>query len=79
MKNEDYLKILEKEHQRVPQKGGFFPLPEFPEKKKEDKDICNDPEHKPPTHICIPQGMGYKHICPSCGKISVIIPPQYTL
>ena len=48
--------------------GGFFDLP---------KDTrCKDKSHKPPTHIYIPQGKGYRHVCPSCGKVTDLIPPQ---
>jgi hypothetical protein len=52
-------------------KGGFFPLPK--------SEQCRHPEHKPPTHIHIPQGQGYRHICPGCGNVVDIIPPQVTL
>ena len=49
-------------------KGGFFDLP---------KDTgCKDKSHKPPMHIYIPQGKGYRHVCPSCGKVTDLIPPQ---
>ena len=48
--------------------GGFFDL-DLPKK-------CNNPSHEPPTHIHIPQGKGYRHICPSCGKVTDLIPPQ---
>ena len=48
--------------------GGFFDLP---------KDTrCKDKSHNPPTHIYIPQGKGYRHVCPSCGKVTELIPPQ---
>lgn len=60
---------------RKPQEGGFFPLPKFPEKEK-DMDTCNDHEHNPPQYLHIPQGQGYKHVCPSCGKVQIVIPPQ---
>lgn len=49
-------------------KGGFFDL-DIPES-------CNDPEHNPPSHLHIPQGKGYRHVCPSCKKEQIIIPPQ---
>lgn len=52
-------------------KGGFFDLP--------IKQTCRHPSHNPPTHIHIPQGQGYKHICPQCGKETILIPPQITL
>ena len=48
--------------------SGFFDLPE---QKK-----CNDVEHDPPKHLYIPQGQGYRHVCPSCGKETIIIPEQ---
>lgn len=48
--------------------SGFFDLP------KQDK--CLHPEHNPPSHIHIPQGKGYNHVCPSCGKEQNIIPLQ---
>ena len=48
--------------------GGFFDLPQ-------DK-RCKDKSHEPPTHIHIPQGKGYRHVCPSCGKVTDLIPPQ---
>ena len=52
--------------------GGFFDL------HKTDIYVgnCKDNSHNPPNHIHIPQGKGYKHICPSCEKQTVIIPPQ---
>ena len=50
------------------EKGGFFDLDLV---KK-----CNSPEHEPPTHIYIPYGKGYKHVCPQCGQTQDIIPPQ---
>jgi len=51
--------------------GGFFDLPKH--------NICNHPEHKPPSHLYIPPGKGYRHICPKCGKVSHLIPPQVGL
>lgn len=44
---------------------GFFDL--------EDKDICNHPSHKPPTLLNIPYGKGYRHSCPLCGKLTILI------
>lgn len=49
--------------------SGFFDLP------KQSK-VCKDPSHEPPMHLHIPQGKGYRHVCPSCGKVTTIIPPQ---
>lgn len=60
-------RLIEDENNK-PKKGGFFPLP----KSKQ----CKDPSHSPPSHICIPQGQGYRHVCPSCGNVIELIPPQ---
>lgn len=27
---------------------------------------CMDPSHNPPTHLYIPEGQKYTHVCPSC-------------
>lgn len=51
--------------------AGFFDLPK--------QQTCNHPEHEAPKHICIPQGKGYRHICPKCGRVQEIIPQQITL
>jgi len=58
-------------YDRHEKKGGFFELP------KEKK--CNHLNHEPPQHIYIPQGKGYRHVCPACGAESVLIPPQISL
>ena len=42
---------------------GLFPL--------EEDDMfypCPDPRHAFPTHIWIPIGYGYTHVCPTCGN-----------
>lgn len=52
-------------------KSGFFDLPEI--------NICKDSEHNPPTHLYIPPGKGYKHVCPSCNRVVYITPPQISL
>lgn len=61
-------KIKEMQEEQKNKKSGFFPLTKHIQ--------CMDPEHTPPTHICIPPGQGYRHVCPSCGKVTTIIPPQ---
>lgn len=33
---------------------------------------CNDPEHWPPTHLYIPAGYRYRHVCPKCGTERLI-------
>lgn len=49
-------------------KGGFFDLTK--------DETCRHKSHNPPMFIYIPNGKGYKHICPSCGKITNLITPQ---
>lgn len=49
-------------------KSGFFDLP--------NNNVCNHGEHYPPTHLHIPQGKGYRHVCPSCGNVIEVIPLQ---
>lgn len=76
---DDFLKqIMDNEHRPL-QEGGLFPLDIFREKEIKVEKKCNDPEHGPPMYYSIPQGYGYKHVCPSCGKSQVIIPPQQTM
>lgn len=48
--------------------SGFFDLP--------DEHVCNDLQHYPPMHLCIPQGQGYRHVCPKCGKVSILTSPN---
>lgn len=62
------MKQIEKTFTVPVKKGGFFDLP------KEKK--CTSQDHEPPKHICIPQGKGYRHVCPSCGAEVTIIPQQ---
>lgn len=65
--------ISEDEYRRLfheEKKSGFFDLPK--------NKTCRHPEHEPPSHICIPQGKGFRHVCPGCGRIVDIIPPQIT-
>ena len=33
---------------------------------------CGHSEHNPPNMIVIPEGKIYHHICPACGKESII-------
>lgn len=42
----------------------------------EDSKKCNHPEHKPPTHLFIPQGKKYIHICPGCKNRIELTPLQ---
>lgn len=36
------------------------------------KDMCLDPSHNPPTHISIPFGKQYRHVCPTCGFVAIL-------
>lgn len=49
---------------KIKQPDGVYKLPEY--------EFCTDPNHEPPMFISVPHGHGYKHSCPSCGKVSVI-------
>lgn len=37
---------------------------------------CQHKEHKPPSHLVIPEGKIYRHICPACGVQVVLRPPK---
>lgn len=62
--------MIDKPWKTSDNKGGFFDLPK--------QEVCKHPEHEPPRHMVIPHGKGYRHICPGCGKETVMIPPQIT-
>lgn len=66
-KIKEILKNIEKED-----KSGFFDLPSIKEK-------CTHHEHEPPKYMVIPQGKGYRHICPACRQETIIIPQQVSL
>lgn len=53
---------------------GFFDLANFQWEKP-----CMDPEHNMPTHIYVPPGKGYRHICPNCKAESVIFDNHVTM
>lgn len=36
--------------------------------------FCMDKSHNPPSHLYIPQGKRYVHVCPACGTRMVIRP-----
>ena len=69
---------LKKYMERPLQKDGLFPLDILKPKEMPKEVPCYDTEHYPPQHYLIPQGMGYRHTCPTCGKQTTIIPPQFT-
>ena len=51
-----------------------FKLPYENQSRLEDEDtgwkkhFCNHPSHNPPTHIYIPPGKIFIHVCPACGE-----------
>lgn len=55
------------------EKEGLFKLPEQSGMFRLDKrEICLDPGHHFPTHMHIPYGHGYRHVCPRCGNVIVV-------
>jgi DNA repair exonuclease SbcCD ATPase subunit len=65
---EEILKTVEENIGKNADKDGFFDL--------EKSNQCTHRSHRPPMHLHIPQGKGYKHICPNCGAQTILIPPQ---
>lgn len=49
-------------------KGGFEDIPE--------QERCRNAQHDPPTHMVIPPGKQYRHICPGCGLEILLRPPM---
>lgn len=55
--------------------GNFFDLDrELPGWTR--RPMCRHPEHSAPTGIYIPEGKGYRHVCPACGRTDIVIPDQ---
>lgn len=48
---------------------GFFPL--------KAAQPCRHPEHRMPMHLHIPEGYGYRHVCPACGAESTAYGADY--
>ncbi len=44
--------------------GGFEPLPK--------EQVCNNPGHNVPMHLCVPANQQYRHVCPACGYTVLI-------
>lgn len=40
---------------------------------------CACPQHNPPTMLYVPYGQVYKHICPSCGEVTILHSSMVTL
>jgi len=63
--DEDWEKLLNEIKADKEKQSGFFDL---------DKNtICTDNQHNPPSHLLVPPGKGYKHVCPGCGQIKIIV------
>ena len=45
-------------------KSGFCDLPDW--------ETCTHPSHEVPGHMVIPEGKGYRHVCPGCGKVTIL-------
>lgn len=39
--------------------------------------LCKHPNHQPPSHLVIPAGKKYRHVCPGCGREVVIRSHEY--
>lgn len=52
---------------KLAESGGFFDIPQ--------SGVCQDKGHNFPTHLSIPYGKGYKHVCPSCGNVIIVTNP----
>lgn len=57
--------------QEIQSKGRSNRFIKLPEVK-----ICRDPSHNPPTHLCIPEGMAYEHVCQGCGNTTLLHSPR---
>lgn len=40
---------------------------------------CMHREHNMPSHLYIPPGKGYRHVCPGCKEVQIAIPEGHTL
>lgn len=43
------------------------PIPDIP-----TQGPCTSPYHRPPMHLWIPPGKTYEHVCPVCGRKTVL-------
>jgi hypothetical protein len=41
--------------------------------KRAEHQMCRSLSHNPPTHMVIPYGYDYKHVCPQCGHVSYVL------
>ena len=47
----------------------FFDMPETK---------CLSTSHFPPNNLYIPNGKQYRHVCPQCGNVTIILAPNIT-
>lgn len=55
----------------MPTKSGFEDIP--------IQERCLNAEHNPPSHMVIPSGKQYRHVCPGCGYEIVLRPPMISM
>jgi hypothetical protein len=72
MFNNDNVNPFESKQGTNERKSGFFPDPFY-------ERPCLDPSHNAPTHLSIPPGQIYIHVCPSCGYSITLRPSCVTL
>lgn len=63
------------EQNKLPKKSGFFDDPNYDRSKNQPQTTCRHPDHNPPTHLMIPTGKLYRHVCTGCKK-EVILQPN---
>lgn len=62
-----------KMYDQKPEHGRFEDIKDW------TKVVCRDPNHQPPSHICVPPGKQYRHICPTCSTETLVQIPGVLL
>lgn len=39
---------------------------------EDDPDYCPHRQHNPPSYMVVPPGKIYRHVCPRCGRESIL-------
>lgn len=60
---EDMLEIVKGVKDQDKKESGFETI---------DEHACHHPEHFGPTHLYIPAGQQYRHVCPGCGQNTIL-------
>lgn len=68
--NDDITRKIREAMARQPEAGGFFDLPAGYR--------CRHPSHEFPSMLYVPEGKGYKHVCPGCGNAIVVTNQKFT-